>query len=226
MHQVPCMQGLWWSCGSQWRGIARKGVLGKKQDETGCFAEIEVHGTCMRWSACVPCRCAMKSLIEDCAGLQMIELGRYEIDTWYWSPYPEPFASQEKLYVCEYCLKYFRKRKTLVHHMAKCTEYHPPGDEIYRSAPPSKNRADDGPDVVDPPIAVFEVGHYLLSCHPERRAFDIFGSSHVVFLQKTCWLGSLRKRRGPDKGCTGCVSPHPHFFFHALGCLSKCCCCS
>ena len=30
---------------------------------------------------------------------------RYEVDAWYFSPYPEPFASQRKLYVCEYTLK-------------------------------------------------------------------------------------------------------------------------
>ena len=62
----------------------------------------------------------------------MIELGKYEIDTWYYSPYPEPFASQHKLFLCEFCLKYFKKRKTLLRHLAKCEPAHPPGDEIYR----------------------------------------------------------------------------------------------
>lgn len=32
---------------------------------------------------------------------QVIELGKYEMDTWYYSPYPEPYASCEKLYICE-----------------------------------------------------------------------------------------------------------------------------
>lgn len=35
-----------------------------------------------------------------------------------------------------YTLKYFRKKKTLLRHLAKCTLRHPPGDEIYRSPPP------------------------------------------------------------------------------------------
>ena len=43
-----------------------------------------------------------------------------EMDTWYYSPYPEPYASLEKLHVCEFCLKYFGKEKTLIRHMAKC----------------------------------------------------------------------------------------------------------
>ena len=33
-------------------------------------------------------------------------------------------------------LQYFRKKKTLLRHLAKCTLRHPPGDEIYRSPPP------------------------------------------------------------------------------------------
>lgn len=39
-----------------------------------------------------------------------IELGRYEIDAWYYSPYPDEFSgealSEDKLYLCEYCLRY------------------------------------------------------------------------------------------------------------------------
>jgi hypothetical protein len=37
--------------------------------------------------------------------IQSVELGRHEVDTWYYSPYPEPFASCHKLYICEYTLK-------------------------------------------------------------------------------------------------------------------------
>ena len=46
--------------------------------------------------------------------IQVIEMGTFEMDTWYYSPYPEPYASCEKLYICEFTLKYFRKRSTLV----------------------------------------------------------------------------------------------------------------
>jgi hypothetical protein len=58
---------------------------------------------------------------------QSIELGRYEMDAWYHSPYPEPYASCEHLYVCEFSLKYFRKKKTLLRHLAKLDINHPPG---------------------------------------------------------------------------------------------------
>ena len=60
-----------------------------------------------------------------------VELGQYEIDAWYFSPYPDEYAG-EKLYLCEFTLKYFRKKKTLERHKRRCTLRHPPGNEIYR----------------------------------------------------------------------------------------------
>lgn len=59
--------------------------------------------------------------------IQQIQMGRFLIDTWYYSPYPEPYASQDKLYVCEFTLKYFRKKKTLLRHQALCEVNSPPG---------------------------------------------------------------------------------------------------
>ena len=90
-----------------------------------------------------------------CCWAQVIEWGRFEVDTWYYSPYPEPFASQQRLLMCEFCLKYFRKKKTLLRHCSKCQLKHPPGDEIYHS-PPVNERAPN-PAAVSPAISVFEV---------------------------------------------------------------------
>ncbi len=61
---------------------------------------------------------------------QVVEFGRYEMDTWYYSPYPEPYASQNKLYICEFTLKYFRKKRTLIRHLAKLEIRHPPGEGL------------------------------------------------------------------------------------------------
>lgn len=44
---------------------------------------------------------------------------------------PEEYCDEEKLYVCEFCLKYMKRRHTLVRHMAKCEARSPPGREIY-----------------------------------------------------------------------------------------------
>ncbi|KAM3860121.1 histone acetyltransferase KAT7 [Diretmus argenteus] len=66
--------------------------------------------------------------------IKTILFGRYELDTWYHSPYPEEYARLGRLYVCEFCLKYMKSQTILRRHMAKCVWKHPPGDEVYRKA--------------------------------------------------------------------------------------------
>ena len=62
----------------------------------------------------------------------MIEFGKYEIKTWYSSPYPQEYAMLPKLFLCEFCLKYMKSRSILKRHRAKCNWFHPPANEIYR----------------------------------------------------------------------------------------------
>lgn len=64
--------------------------------------------------------------------IKTIEIGRYEMETWYASPYPEEYVRLSKLYICEFCLKYMKSGTILRRHTAKCVWRHPPGDEIYR----------------------------------------------------------------------------------------------
>ncbi|XP_037545260.1 histone acetyltransferase KAT7 [Nematolebias whitei] len=64
--------------------------------------------------------------------IKTIVFGRFELDTWYHSPYPEEYARLGRLYMCEFCLKYIKSQTILRRHMAKCVWKHPPGDEIYR----------------------------------------------------------------------------------------------
>ncbi len=44
--------------------------------------------------------------------IDRVQFGRYEIDTWYFSPFPNEYGKQSKLWICEYCLKYMRLEKT------------------------------------------------------------------------------------------------------------------
>ena len=46
-----------------------------------------------------------------------IELGDYEIDTWYSSLYPQEYARLHKLFICEFCLKYMKSKQILERHM-------------------------------------------------------------------------------------------------------------
>ncbi|KAM9134006.1 histone acetyltransferase KAT6B isoform 3-T7 [Pangshura tecta] len=62
----------------------------------------------------------------------VIEFGKYEIQTWYSSPYPQEYARLSKLYLCEFCLKYVKSKNILLRHSKKCGWFHPPANEIYR----------------------------------------------------------------------------------------------
>ncbi|XP_053950681.1 histone acetyltransferase KAT8-like [Anastrepha ludens] len=64
--------------------------------------------------------------------IDKLRIGRFEIDTWYFSPYPDEYGKVGTLYVCEYCLKYMRFQKTYRYHASECTQRQPPGNEIYR----------------------------------------------------------------------------------------------
>ena len=61
-----------------------------------------------------------------------IVFGRYEVETWYSSPFPQEYARLPKLFFCEFCLKYTKSRAVLDRHMDKCQWRHPPATEIYR----------------------------------------------------------------------------------------------
>ncbi|KAK7083748.1 3-ketoacyl-CoA thiolase 5, peroxisomal [Halocaridina rubra] len=64
--------------------------------------------------------------------MKMIELGKYRIKPWYFSPYPQEITDLDCIYICEFCLKYRKSRKCLQRHLQKCPFKHPPGNEIYR----------------------------------------------------------------------------------------------
>ncbi|XP_065219817.1 histone acetyltransferase KAT6A-like isoform X2 [Planococcus citri] len=61
-----------------------------------------------------------------------IEFGRWEIKTWYSSPFPQEYARLPKLFLCEFCLKYTKSKAVVERHQGKCTWKFPPGTEIYR----------------------------------------------------------------------------------------------
>merc|ERR1719414_645645 len=64
--------------------------------------------------------------------IDRIQIGKYEIDTWYFSPYPDEYGKQPKLWICQFCLKYMRIEKTYRYHLSQCFARQPPGKEIYR----------------------------------------------------------------------------------------------
>ncbi|KXZ44682.1 hypothetical protein GPECTOR_63g11 [Gonium pectorale] len=65
--------------------------------------------------------------------IEMIELGRHQMDTWYFSPFPPEFKDCKQLFFCEFSLHFFKRRSQMLRHMHKCGMRHPPGNEIYRN---------------------------------------------------------------------------------------------
>ena len=113
-----------------------------------------------------------KQKAESEAGLSKninaIEIGKYSINTWYFSPYPQEFAELEKIYVCEHCLKYMKRKSTLERHLKKCTMLHPPGNEIYR----------------DGELSIFEGILFLL-------LFLVDGKKSKIYCQNLCLISKL-----------------------------------
>jgi histone acetyltransferase MYST1 len=92
--------------------------------------------------------------------VQTVQLGKWEVDCWYYSPYPDDFGG-DRLFLCEYTLRYFRRRSTLEKHMRACTQRAPPGVEIYRDS--SRNLS----------------------------AFEVDGREHKEYCQNLCLLAKL-----------------------------------
>jgi histone acetyltransferase MYST1 len=69
-----------------------------------------------------------------------VQLGKFRMDTWYFSPIPKELLSEggmlPVLYVCEFTLKFFARKAELLRFQAKelpKNKRHPPGNEIYRN---------------------------------------------------------------------------------------------
>ena len=48
--------------------------------------------------------------------LSLVEFGCHELCVWYASPYPPDFTCLPKIYICQFCLKYFKSSATLHRH--------------------------------------------------------------------------------------------------------------
>ncbi|MCI4384712.1 hypothetical protein PGIGA_G00041900 [Pangasianodon gigas] len=96
-----------------------------------------------------------------------IQIGNFEIDAWYFSPFPDDYGKQPKLWICEYCLKYMKYEKTFRYHLTQCQWRQPPGKEIYRRGNISVYEV-DGRDhktyaEMDPTTAALEKEHEAIT---------------------------------------------------------------
>jgi histone acetyltransferase MYST1 len=91
-----------------------------------------------------------------------VQFGKYNIDTWYYSPYPNPYGAMvETLYICEFTFKYMLKKSTLKKHVSALKDRKPPGRQIY-----------DDPN-------------------RKIAAFEMIGREHRVYCQNLCLFAKL-----------------------------------
>lgn len=55
--------------------------------------------------------------ITKVRNVETIYLGKYEIGTWYFSPFPEEYGKCKHLWICEFCLKYMKWSDSFNSHM-------------------------------------------------------------------------------------------------------------
>eukprot|EP00731_Ephydatia_muelleri_P009555 Em0005g141a len=80
-----------------------------------------------------PGPCRRSGSLQGVPGLHPTGTGfSYEVDTWYHSPYPREYTQLPVIYICEFCLKFYKSTETLYRHAKICKWRHPPGNEIYR----------------------------------------------------------------------------------------------
>lgn len=84
-----------------------------------------------------------------------IVFGNFKTETWYFSPLPEEYH-QKTIYICEFCLNFYKKPEDLKKHMMRCNLRHPPGNEIYRD---------------DDDVSVFEVDGKLETIYCENLCY-------------------------------------------------------
>lgn len=94
-----------------------------------CSASAEASANAVQGG---PDKKPSSEMVTRVKNLHSISIGRWEIETWYYSPLPPEYCNLRTLYICEFTLKFFRTKEGLLRHLARNTRWHPPGQEIYR----------------------------------------------------------------------------------------------
>jgi len=129
------------------RGLARRrssaslgGSVSESQLQDGTTAsatELLTHGGNWHGTSGDPSLAAFEREHEETTKVKNIEkiiMGEWEVEAWYYSPFPNSYCNLQTLYVCEYCLSYMKKVKTFKRHKKDCSVRRPPGRQIYKEA--------------------------------------------------------------------------------------------
>ncbi|KAK5817011.1 acyl-CoA N-acyltransferase [Linnemannia elongata] len=70
--------------------------------------------------------------VPQVRNVEWILYAGYDIATWYYSPYPDEYQDCQRLFICEYCLKYIRTVESFITHTkTTCKRKRPPGTVVY-----------------------------------------------------------------------------------------------
>ena len=89
-----------------------------------------------------------------------------EVNAWYYSPFPENVHNCGTLYVCNYCLKYFKLKHSFRIHESECKCDGPPGELIYEE----ENNNNQGHKIT---------------------MFEVEGKTNKLYCQNLCLLSKL-----------------------------------
>ncbi|KAG8079650.1 hypothetical protein GUJ93_ZPchr0007g4080 [Zizania palustris] len=108
-----------------------------------------------------------------------VEQGHEELDAASLREHEEftKYNDSPKLFFCEFCLNFMKRKEQLQRHMKKCDLKHPPGDEIYRSGT----------------LSMFELSStfILASYNGSLYAMLVDGKKNKVYGQNLCYLAKL-----------------------------------
>lgn len=92
-----------------------------------------------------------------------IVFGAYELESWYFSPFPAApeGESLDRIFMCQFCLKYHHHASRYLKHQSKCAWVAPPGKRVYH---------DNSTQV---------------------SVFEIDGMVNMAYCQRLCLLGKL-----------------------------------
>ena len=94
----------------------------------------------------------------------------------YYSPYPEDFGECDRLYVCPYSLKYFKRRSAYLRQLSAAAQQSPPGLRIYRAPAPPLSKA---------------CNQELLPQPAHLTFYEVDGAQAKVYCQCLCLLAKL-----------------------------------
>lgn len=66
--------------------------------------------------------------------ISYIRLGKYKVNTWYYTPLPTGYHNIGTLFFCEFCLNFMVNEQQFKIHMMNCQLNSPPGNEIYKDS--------------------------------------------------------------------------------------------